>query len=101
MVMEKERVILFCEARSVPPVISYTWTRTGASQARVVSSDQKLTIESASSADCGHYRCRATNTLGDGESSEVSVEVKCESTMLHHHPPQDEELTSISLLPLS
>ena len=89
--MEKERVILFCEARSVPPVISYTWTktRTGTSQARIVSSDQKLTIESASSADHGRYRCMATNQLGDGESSEVCVEVKCESTMLHHHPPQD------------
>ncbi|KAJ3597946.1 hypothetical protein NHX12_001461 [Muraenolepis orangiensis] len=70
VVTEETRLDLFCGAQSMPPVISYTWTRTSADQAEVVGSNQSLTIASATPADHGGYRCSAKNKLGSTDSPE-------------------------------
>ncbi|CAL8288647.1 unnamed protein product [Merluccius merluccius] len=73
-VPEDKRLDLFCEARSVPAVINYTWTRTSAGRTVDVGFKQNLTIKSATPADRGGYRCSAENKLGSRESPEVRVE---------------------------
>ena len=78
---------LFCKARSIPPVSSYIWTRTGVGPERVVGSNQSLDIVSVTSADHGWYRCRAQNPVGSRESPKVMVTVNCESIWFHHHRP--------------
>ncbi|KAJ3597950.1 hypothetical protein NHX12_001465 [Muraenolepis orangiensis] len=88
VVTEETRLDLFCGARSMPPVISYTWTRTSADQAEVVGSNQSLTIASATPADHGGYRCSAKNKLGSTDSPEVRVDVK--------YAPKHAEITGLS-----
>ncbi|CAL8261867.1 unnamed protein product [Boreogadus saida] len=69
---------LLCEAKSVPAVSHYSWTRTrtSAGQEEVVGSDQKLNLTSVTSADHGGYRCTAQNQVGSRVSREVGVTVK-------------------------
>ncbi|KAJ3597944.1 hypothetical protein NHX12_001459 [Muraenolepis orangiensis] len=88
VVTEETRLDLFCGAQSMPPVISYTWTRTSADQAEVVGSNQSLTIASATPADHGGYRCSAKNKLGSTDSPEVRVDVK--------YAPKHAEITGLS-----
>jgi hypothetical protein len=82
---EGNSVTIPCTIDAIPAVTSVVWLKNGSvldtsddlKYGFVTVSSPSMTIQDLTSSDAGVYSCQATNTVGTGHSSNVSVVVTC------------------------
>ena len=82
-----QSLTIACSYEAYPAATSVTWTKnsktidvfeSGGKYAGSTLATPSLTINQLTSGDAGIYVCRATNSIGQGHSSDVTVIVNCE-----------------------
>ncbi|XP_035207453.1 nephrin-like [Stegodyphus dumicola] len=104
-IKEGNDVYLECTIRSNPPVTELIWLFEGRnfygnSSVGIIISNQSLVLQKVKKEHRGRYRCIATNSEGEGESSDLFLEVRyaptCKSGQRDLYGVAREETVNIS-----
>ncbi|GFR16428.1 nephrin [Trichonephila clavata] len=81
-IKEGNDVYMECTIRANPPVAELTWLFENKpffsnASAGIIISNQSLVLQKVKKEHRGNYRCIASNTEGEGESSDLFLEVRC------------------------
>lgn len=87
-IKEGNDVYMECNIRANPPVAELTWLFEDKpfysnASAGIIISNQSLVLQKVRRENRGRYRCIAWNSEGEGESSDLFLEVRCKYVMPH------------------
>ncbi|KAK7887121.1 hypothetical protein WMY93_026742 [Mugilogobius chulae] len=78
-VTEGSDVNMTCHSNANPSDIGYTWYKTSSSSRVQVGSGQVLSLSSVKASSSGHYICKASNRVGENNSTELLLSVKIDN----------------------